>query len=179
MNDSIKLISYVIIYYPKDLAKMLNENGVVVEDASKFTTKELSDATVSGLTTSKKFNDDFVNYLKKVNTNSNFTGSDEFFNISGDWSNVIVAGIPSITKLFTLNTDTKNLQAQLDSQNLSNKTLLEIEQERTKQAQINAQSGLSKASAGKGGNTTLYIALGIGGALVLGLVIFLVTRKRN
>jgi hypothetical protein len=178
-KDTINLISYVIVYYPKDLAKMLNDNGVVVEDASNFSTKQLSDATVSGLTTSKNFNNDFVNYVKNINTNSNFTGSDGFFNISGGWADVLSSGIPSITKLFTLNTDSKNLQAQLDSQNLSNATQLEIERERTKQAQLNAQAGLNKVSAGQGGNTTLYIALGIGGALVLGLVIFLVTRKKG
>jgi len=178
-KDTINLISYVIVYYPKDLAKMLNDNGVVVEDASNFSTKQLSDATVSGLTTSKNFNNDFVNYVKNLNTNSNFTGSDDFFNLSGDWANVLSSGIPSITKLFTLNTDSKNLQAQLDSQNLSNATQLEIERERTKQAQLNAQAGLNKVSAGQGGNTTLYVALGIGGALVLVLVVFLLTRKKS
>jgi hypothetical protein len=66
MNDTIKLISYIITYYPKDLVKMLNDNAVVV-DASNYTTKQLSEATISGLTTSKKFNDDFVKYSKNMN----------------------------------------------------------------------------------------------------------------
>ena len=80
---------------------------------------------------------------------------------------------------FLLQRDESRLNSQLDAQNLSNATQLEIERERTKQAQLNAQAGLNKVSAGQGGNTTLYVALGIGGALVLGLVIFLVTRKKG
>jgi len=176
MEDAIKLISYVVTFHPEDLAKMLNKNGVVVEDASSFTTKQLSDATLKGLTTSKKFNNDFVSYVKNMNT-SNFTGSDDFFNISGDWSNIIASGIPSITKFLTSNTDTKNLQAQIDAQNASNQNQLEIEKLRLQTAQINAQSGLNQQTAKGSGNTTLYIALGVGGVLVLGIVIFAVTRK--
>jgi hypothetical protein len=175
MNDTIKLISYIITYYPKDLVKMLNDNAVVV-DASNYTTKQLSEATISGLTTSKKFNDDFVKYAKNMKDSSNFTGSDGFFNAFGDWGG---SAIDSITKLLLSNTNTKALNSQLDAQNLQSQTQLEIERERTKQAQLNAQAGLNKVSAGQGGNTTLYVALGIGGALVLGLVIFLVTRKKS
>jgi hypothetical protein len=181
MEEAVKLISYVVTYYPKDLAKMLNENGVVV-DATNFTTKELSDATLSGLTSSKKFNDDFVNYVKNINTNSNFTGSDGFFNISGGWADVVSSGIPSITKFLTLNTDTKNLQAQLDAQNKANETALALKEKDIELAKLGLLAGqnqLGNASAGKKGSTALYIALGIGGVLVLGLTIFLVTRNKK
>lgn len=182
MEDSIKLISYVITYYPKDLAKMLNKNGVVVEDASNFTTKQLSDATLKGLTTSKKFNNDFVSYVK------NFIGADGYSNGDGgssfmdNYGGVISSAIPALTKLFSANTDTKNIQAQLDAQNKSNETALALKDkdiELAKLALATSQNQLGSTSAGKGGNTTLYVALGIGGALVLGLVIFLVTRKKS
>lgn len=173
MEDAIKLISYVVTFHPKDLAKMLNKNGVVV-DATNFTTKELSDATITGLTSSKKFNDDFVEYAKNMNNNSNFTGSDGFFNAFGDWGG---SAIDSLTKIFLSNTNKKALNNQLDAQNLQSMTLLEIERERTKQAQLNAQAGLNQQTAKAGGNTMLYVALGVGGVLVLGVVIFAVTRK--
>jgi hypothetical protein len=182
MEDSIKLISYVVLNYPKQVAKMLNDNGVVLEDASNFTTKQLSDATITGLTSSKKFNNDFVNYVQSLNVNSNFTGSDDFFNLSGDWANVLSSGIPALTKLFSANTDTKNLQAQLDAQNKTNETAITLKDKEIELAKLGllaSQNKLGNASTGKGGNTTLYVALGIGGALVLGLVIFLVTRKKS
>ena len=108
----------------------------------------------------------------------NFYGMDGYSNISGDWASIVTSGIGVLGTFGMANTNTKNLQAQLDAQNQKNATDLEIAKTQLKIAEVNAQSGLNKASAGKGGNTTLYIALGIGGALVLGLVIFLVVRKK-
>lgn len=177
MNETIKLISAVVVYYPKQLAKMLNDNAVVI-DATNFTTKELSDATVVGLTTSKKFNEDFVSFVKSIDSKSNFSGADGYSNAIGDWTSTISAGIPALTNLFMSNTNTKNLQAQLDAQNQSNATQLQIAQLQLQTAQAAAQGGYNQASAKTSGNTTLYVALGIGGALVLGIVIFLVTRKK-
>jgi hypothetical protein len=79
------------------------------------------------------------------------------------------------------NTNTKNLQAQLDAQNKSNETALALKEKDLELAKLGllaSQGGLANVSGGKSGNTTLYIALGIGGALILGLVVFLVTRKK-
>lgn len=176
MEDAIKLISYVVTFHPKDLAKMLNENGVVV-DATNFTTKELSDATINGLTSSKKFNDDFVAFIKNLAVNSGYLNGDGDTGFMSNYGGLITAGIPLLGKLFMSNTDKKNLQAQIDAQNLQNQTQLEIERERTKQAQLNAQAGLNQQTAKGSGNTMLYVALGVGGVLVLGVVIFAVTRK--
>jgi len=175
MEEMIKLISHIIVNHPTELKKMLNEDGVVV-DATNFTTKELSDATIVGLTTSKKFNDDFVNFAK--NMNMSFSGMDGYSNAFGDWGGSAITGL---TTLITKNTDSKNLTAQIDAQNRSNETALALKDKDIELAKLTlsaSQGGLANASAGKGGNTTLYIALGIGGALVLGVVIFLVTRKK-
>jgi hypothetical protein len=43
---------------------------------------------------------------------------------------------------------------------------------------LDLQTALAGGSKKTTGNTTLYIALGVGGVLVLGLVIFAVTRKK-
>ena len=64
-------------------------------------------------------------------------------------------------------------QAKIASQN--NATALEL-------AKINQQTELMKlqgnqGSSGASSNTTLYVALGVGGVLILGLTIFAVTRK--
>jgi hypothetical protein len=180
MKDTIKLISLVILNYPKDIIKMLNEDGVVV-DASNFTTKQLSDATLSGLTTSKKFNNDFVAFVKNLQLSSGYSNGDGD-SFGANYGGIISSGLGSLTKFLTLNTETKNLQAQLDAQNKTNETALalkdkEIELERLKLA--GGQQNVNNASAKASGNKTLYIALGIGGALILGLVIFAVTRKKS
>jgi hypothetical protein len=177
-KDTIKLISYAILIYPKQVAKMLNDDGVVLEDASNFTTKELSDATVNGLTTSKKFNNDFVSFAKNMDV-KNFMGADGYSNAFGDWGADAIKGL---TELVTLNTKNQQVKGELDAQNRSNETALLLKDkdiELAKLKLLGGQQDLKNASAGKGGNTTLYVALGIGGALVLGLVIFLVTRKKS
>jgi len=176
-NEIVKAISHVITYHPAILAQMLTNNGVVV-DASNFTYKQLSDATVSGLVTSKKFNNDFINYVKTLKMELNFYGMDGYSNAAGDWASAISSGIGVLGTWGMANTNTKNLQAQLDAQNATNQTQLQLAQTQLQIAQVNANSGLNQSSAGKSGNTTLYIALGIGGALVLGIVIFLVVRKK-
>ena len=43
---------------------------------------------------------------------------------------------------------------------------------------LDLQTALAGGGKKTAGNTTLYIALGVGGVLVLGLVIFAVTRKK-
>jgi hypothetical protein len=63
-------------------------------------------------------------------------------------------------------------QANISAQQGAN--ALAVEQERTKQALLMLEANKPKA----GGNTTLYIALGVGGVLVLGVVIFAVTRSK-
>lgn len=184
MNDTIKLISLVILNYPNQVIKMLNENAVVV-DATNFTTKELSDATLSGLTTSKKFNNDFISFVKSLSINNSYSNADAAStgsSFGANYGGIISSGIGSLTTLFMSNTNTKNLQAQLDAQNNKNLTDLQLADKQIELAKIGllaSQNQLSGASAKKGGNTTLYIALGIGGALILGLTIFLVTRNKN
>jgi len=178
MDYRINLISYIITNYPKQIAKLLTDNAVVI-DATNFSIKELSDATLVGLTTSKKFNDDFVSFSNKLNLNPSYFEKNGYSNAVGDWMG---QAIGSFTELATLNTKNKQFQATLDAKNLDNQTLLALKEKDIELAKLGlqgAQSGLSNASTGKGGNTTLYIALGIGGVLVLGLTIFLVTRNRK
>jgi hypothetical protein len=180
-NNIVKLISYVIVYDKKDLIDMLNKNGVVV-NADNLTTNELTKATLDGLTSSKKFNDDFVNHLKNKVKNygySNDDGNSTTSSFMSSYGGLVTAGIPALTNLFTLNTNTKNLQGQINAENLKNQTSLEIAKTQLEIAKVNAdaaKNAINNATT-PSGNKTLYIALGIGGVLVLGVVIFAVTRK--
>ena len=68
--------------------------------------------------------------------------------------------------------DRLNQQSRLIAQ--STEGQLAVEQERTKQAELMANSQKGGAS----GNSVLYIGLGIGALVMFGLVIFAVTRKK-
>ena len=178
MDYSIKVVSYIITHYPKEIAKLLTDDAVVL-DASNFSIKELSDATIIGLKTSKKFNNDFIDFSSKLNLNPSYFEKDGYANGTGDWMG---QAINSFTELVTLNTKNKQVQGQLDAENQKNLTdlaLADKDLEKLKLINEGKKLDLTNASAGKGGNTTLYIALGIGGVLILGLTIFLVTRKKG
>ena len=77
---------------------------------------------------------------------------------------------------FTANQTKQNLKGQANISAYANKTALEIEQEKTKQAQLTLDA-LDKQASKSGSNTLLYVGLGVGGFLILGLVIYAVTKK--
>lgn len=70
--------------------------------------------------------------------------------------------------------DALNKQADIANQN--NQTALELARIQQETAKINLASATS-GSGSLGSNKNLYIALGVGGVVVLGVVIFAVTRK--
>ena len=73
----------------------------------------------------------------------------------------------------------KSAQAQADAMVQSGQLSLQAQQLALEGKKIDAQTALALASAKPQGNTMLYIALGIGGVLILGVVIWAVTRKRQ
>lgn len=73
----------------------------------------------------------------------------------------------------------KGLEAQADALKQKGYNDLEIAKLMLKGKELDLQTALAGGNkSSSGGNTTLYIALGVGGVLVLGLVIFAVTRKK-
>lgn len=79
---------------------------------------------------------------------------------------------------FSSNQNRKNLQGQANIVAQQGRDALTVEQERTKQAQLALEASRNQGT-GAGGNTALYIGLGVVGVVVLGVVIFAVTRKRS
>jgi hypothetical protein len=94
--------------------------------------------------------------------------------------NTIGSGINALLGLgvtaFTSNQQKQLLKGQANISSEANKTALEIEQEKTKQAQLTLDA-LDKQASKSGSNTLLYVGLGVGGFLILGVVIYAVTKK--
>jgi len=85
----------------------------------------------------------------------------------------IGSGISLLTGLIGSNQDKQNLKAQANIVAQQNKAAIEVERLRLEQAKLMAQGATSKPM-----NTTiLYGALGLGGVLILGLVVYMVTKK--
>ena len=82
-------------------------------------------------------------------------------------------GLGAIGTAISANQQKQLLKGQANISALQGENALAVERERTKQAELALQAQQPK----QGGNTTLYIALGVGGVLILGLVIFAVTKK--
>jgi 4-hydroxyphenylpyruvate dioxygenase-like putative hemolysin len=176
----ITLVASSVGFFPKEIADMLNKNGVLI-NANPSDTKQLTKGVFQGINSSEAFRRSFIDfYLKNKSKLSSNLSMDGYSNLTGgDYTNIGTTLFGGITGIISSNNALHSAQAQADAIRDGNASALAIEQEKTKQALINAQAGLNQASAKPSGNKTLYIALGIGGALVLGLVIFLVTRKKS
>ena len=105
---------------------------------------------------------------------------DRYNNLTGtDYTNIGTSLFGGATSYFGSVEQRKASQAQADAlvaQGLSQVEVAKImqETERLKLEQAKAGAGASTGA----GSKTLYIALGIGGVLILGVVIFAVTRKK-
>lgn len=80
--------------------------------------------------------------------------------------------------LFGSNQARQDMKAQANMIARQGQDALTVEQERTRQAQIALETARLQGS-GAGGSTALYIGLGVVGVVVLGVVIFAVTRRSN
>jgi hypothetical protein len=104
---------------------------------------------------------------------------DMYNNAVGDWTGLGGNILTGAGTFFGSQEQRKAAEAQADAlikQGLSQVEVAKIQQQ-TRLAELEAQKSGAGASTGAG-NKTLYIALGIGGVVVLGLVIFAVTRKK-
>ena len=72
----------------------------------------------------------------------------------------------------------KSAEAQADALKSKGYSDIEVAKLMLEGKKLELQTALAGGNKKSGGNTTLYIALGVGGVLVLGLVIFAVTRKK-
>jgi hypothetical protein len=124
-----------------------------------------------------------IGYTPSIGTTTGSTGSGSggFFK-SDTGKNLISQGISSLFSFgisaFSSNQERQNLKGQANIVAQQGQSALAVEQERTKQAQLALEAAKAQGGA-KSGSTALYIALGVGAVVILGVVIFAVTRKKS
>jgi len=122
-----------------------------------------------------------IGYTPSIATTTGSTGSGSggFFK-SDTGKNLISQGIGTLFSFglsaFSSNQERQNLKGQANIVAQQGQSALAVEQERTKQAQLALEAS---KSGGKSGSKALYIGLGIGAVVILGVVIFAVTRKKS
>jgi len=104
-----------------------------------------------------------------------------FFN-SPSGQNIISQGVGALFNFagtaFASNQARQDLKGQANIVAQQGQNQLSVAQEQTKQAQLALETARLQG-AGGGGSTALYIGLGVVGVVVLGVVIFAVTRRSN
>jgi hypothetical protein len=177
------LVGGMVGLFPAEITELLTKNDVVV-DTINLNIDNLVTATFYALDKSVSFRKDFIDLYKnneelinsKIETTeySNGDGAKSGF----DYSGVASSLIGGIGGFFGSKNNLKASQVQADAMLQSGQLSLEAQKLALEGEKLKSQTAIALASAKPQGNTTLYVALGVGGVLVLGLVIWAVTRKK-
>jgi len=175
----IKAIGITIGLFPIEIQSLLTKNGVVV-DATNLNLDELVDATFNGLETSISFKNDFKDlYDANEEVITSKLQDDKFLNLSGDnWTSIGTTVFGGVTSILGGKKDRDIAKENANAMIRGGELSLEAKRLELEAVKINAEKELALAKGKPQGNTMLYVALGIGGVLVLGIIIFAVTRKR-
>ena len=104
----------------------------------------------------------------------------------GDWSSLISSIAPSLvglgTGLIMNNQNVQNAQGKANDTKEALQLQLQIAQENTKAQQLQNNLALAQLKnlenpTSQNSNTALYIGLGVGGVVLIGLIVFAVSRK--
>lgn len=188
------LVGGMVGLFPFEIQSLLTKNGVVV-DADNLNLDELVSATFSGLDKSVSFRQDFINLYSSneelINSKIESDGYSNFLGMgtsttattpktgsSFDYSGVASSLIGGIGGFFGSQNNLKSAQAQADAMVKSGQLSIEAQKLALEGKRIDAETALKLAQGKPQSNTILYVALGVGAVLVLGVVIFAVTRKK-
>jgi hypothetical protein len=165
-NKLSKIIGNSVVFKRNEVVSLLNKNGVTI-DAENYNSQQLIDAVISGLSTSQSF---IVDFEKIILSNG------EYANATGDWISAGTSIIGGTLGFFGSQKQSDAIKAQANAQAKTAQAQLQI-------AQINQQTKLAELEALKNqgvptkSNTGLYVGLGLGGAVILGLVVYLAVKK--
>jgi hypothetical protein len=193
------LVGGMVGLFPTQIQDLLTKNGVVV-DTINLNIDNLVTATFYALDKSVSFRKDFINlYFSNEELINSKIETEDYSNFLGfgknkttpttttktgggssfDFGGLATGLIGGVGDYFGSRNNLKSAQAQADAMVQSGQLSLQAQQLALEGKKIDAQTALALASAKPQGNTMLYIALGIGGVLILGVVIWAVTRKRQ
>ncbi len=96
----------------------------------------------------------------------------------GDWTKIGTTVFGGATTFLSSQEARKASEAQAEALKSKGYSDVEVAKLMLEGKKLDLQTALAGSGKKATGNTTLYIALGVGGVLVLGLVIFAVTRKK-
>lgn len=96
-----------------------------------------------------------------------------------DYSGTIGDVIGGSLKYFGSQEERKSAEAQADALKSKGYSEVEVAKLMLEGKKLELQTALAGGNKKSSGNTTLYIALGVGGVLILGLIIFAVTKKKS
>jgi hypothetical protein len=105
---------------------------------------------------------------------------DRYNNLTGsDYKDIGTTLFGGATTYFGSQENRKAAQATADALRAKGYSDVEVAKLMLEAEKVKAEAAKSGASAGTGaGSKTLYIALGVGAVVILGVVIFAVTRKK-
>jgi hypothetical protein len=191
------LVGGMVGLFPTEITELLTKNNVVV-DTINLNIDNLVTATFYALDTSVSFRKDFINlYFSNEQLINSKIETDNYSNFLGigkntpktpstktgggstfDYSGVATSLIGGIGGFFGSKNNLKSAQAQADAMIQSGQLSIQAQQLALETEKERSKTALALAQAKPQGNTMLYIALGIGGVLILGVVIWAVTRKK-
>lgn len=64
VDATTKIVGITVAFFPKEVALMLNKNGVTI-DAENYTSEKLVSATIDGLTSSQSFLQEFSDFVER------------------------------------------------------------------------------------------------------------------
>jgi len=118
---------------------------------------------------------DITKYTGTPTTTTTTTPKDSKFDWAGLGSSILTAG----GGIYASEQQRKAAQAQADALIQSGLSQIEVQKLILEGKRLDLELAKSGVGAGtKAGSKTLYIALGIGAVVILGVVIFAVTRKK-
>lgn len=181
------LVGGIVGLFPYEVQSLLTKNKIVI-DATNLSMDDLVSATIKGLNSSQSFRNDFYNlYVEKQKTiNSkienldNLLLNDSYANLTGtEYIDIGKTVFSGATKYLGSKNDLKAAQAAADGAVKQGELTLEAQRLALEGKKIDAETALKLAQAKTGGNTMLYVGLGIGAIVILGVVVFAVTRKKS
>jgi hypothetical protein len=183
-------IGGIVGEFPIEVSQLLRKNSIVNSQYVPSSISELVENTFVGLQNSQNFKSDFSNLMINKGKNDSTLNKSFFLNTDGITSSsgsntmgYVNAGVNLIGSAFNFfgkDKDIKSAQATANAQIESNKLALEAKRLELEGKKLDADTALALAK-GSGGakksNTGLYIGLGVGGVVILGLVVYLAVKK--